>query len=119
MRLIYDSAERGAGGTVAQVSYSDTSGFGAVGASESRGIPVFAPRGVAYRPCEGDNLLLLPVDGVDMCAGVLADTRELLDGELRIASAGGASIHLAKDGVVNISARELYINGKKIVWEGD
>lgn len=111
MRLIQSDRRSPQSATVAQVSFSDTGGFGAVGAAEYRGVPVFAPRGISYRPCEGDNLLILPVDGTDVCAGVLSFPEGLESGELRIAGAGGGSILMRKNG-------DVVINGLTITKAG-
>jgi len=112
MRILSPPLKQQRTATVAQVSFSDAAGFGAVGAAEYRGIPVFAPRGIAYRPCEGDNLLILPVDGSDTCVGVLSvNDTNLGGGELRLSSAGGACIHLKNNG-------DILLNGLTITREG-
>jgi hypothetical protein len=88
--------------TVAQVSFSGSGGFGALAEAESRGIAVFAPRGISYRPLEGDRLLLLRADGSDVCVGCLA-TEALEPGELALASSGGARIHLKNNGEISLN----------------
>lgn len=108
--MIKDTQNRPETPVIAQVSYSEGAGFGAVGESEHRQIPVFAPRGICYRPCEGDNLLLIPVDGADVCAGVLSG-ENLEPGELALSSAGGARILLKKNG-------DVVINGVVISRDG-
>lgn len=113
MRLLQThTTTRQAPATVGQVTFSESGGFGAVGAAEQRGIPVFAPRGIAYRPCVGDNLLLLPADGTTVCAGVLSATDGLLPGELRLCSPGGAVIRLLADG-------DILLNGVRITKKGE
>lgn len=100
--------------TVAQVSYSGGGSFGALAEAETRGVPVFAPRGVTYRPREGDRLLLLRADGADICAGCLTpqNTGAALEaGELALESAGGARIILKNNG-------EIWLNGLRITPEG-
>lgn len=111
MRIVYSGQRPAQGATVAQVSFSDAGDFGAVGAAEYRGVPVFAPRGVAYRPCEGDNLLILSVDGADACAGVLSAGSGLEGGELRLTSAGGAAVLLKNSGDVVINGLTITKNG--------
>jgi len=118
MRIVGGQARAQAGATVAQVSFSDSGGFGAVGASEYRGIPVFAPRGISYRPCEGDNLLVLPVDGTDTCAGVLSAPVALASGELRLSSSGGAEILLTQSGDVRINGVTITKDGEILSPEG-
>lgn len=102
---------RETGAQVALVSYSGAEGFGAVGSCERRDQPVFAPRGISYRPCEGDRALLIPVGGAEACAGVLCTAGDLEPGELRLSSAGGASIVLKNNG-------EILLNGLAITPDG-
>jgi len=111
MRLIKNSPKLAIGATVAAVSFSEASGFGVVGASEYRGTPIFAPKGISYRPSEGDNLLILPVDGTDTCIGTLCSPSGLAPGELRLASAGGASLVLNNSG-------DIVLNGVTITKSG-
>lgn len=114
MRLIHSAPATGNGATatVAQVTFSEGGSFGALGATEQRGIPAFGPRGIAYRPCEGDNLLVLRADGAEVCAGVLHQGEDLPAGELRLASSGGAVIHLKNNG-------DLVLNGVVITRDGE
>lgn len=106
------------GGAIAQVSYAQEGSFGAVGASEIRSALVFAPRGIAYLPCVGDNLLLLPVGGSDTCVGALTSTQGLKPGELKLFSPGGASILLDQNGDIRMEGRNIYLNGAKIDQNG-
>lgn len=100
------------GASVAQVTFSEGDGYGAVAAAEQRGLPVFAPRGVAYRPCQGDSVLLVPAGGANVCAGVLSAAADLAPGELRLSSAGGAVIHLLGSG-------DIVLNGVMITKAGE
>lgn len=111
MRLISNSVNPAPQPTVAQVSFSSDRGFGAVSSSESRGIPIFAPRGVAYRPCEGDRMIIMNIDGSQACIGSLCVTDGLDSGEISISSAGGAKILLKNSG-------EVVINGLTITKDG-
>jgi hypothetical protein len=96
--------------TVAQVSYSESAGFGALAEAETRGVPVFAPRGMSYRPREGDRLLLLRADGTDVCVGCLA-ADSLEPGELALASSGGARLHLKNNGEISLNGLIISPNG--------
>ena len=112
MRLIKNTpTAQTHGATVAQVTFSEPGNFGAVGSAEHRGIPVFAPKGISYAPSEGDNLLILPVDGTDTCIGTLVYSAGLPAGELRLTSVGGAEIRLKNDGSITL-------NGLTITKEG-
>lgn len=111
MRILQQTNRSRSGASIAQVSFSERGTFGAVSAAEQRGMAVFSPRGIAYSPCEGDNLLLITADGTDVCAGVLNSAQGLMPGELRLASAGGAVIHLKNNG-------DLLLNGITITKDG-
>lgn len=100
--------------TVAQVSFSGGSGFGAVTSAEARGIPVFSPRGVKYRPCEGDRLLIMLVDGVETCVGCLSTGDAVESGELELASSGGAVIKLKNNGEISLNGAVITKDGKII-----
>jgi hypothetical protein len=88
--------------TVAQVTYSDSGGFGALGESEIRAAPIFGPRGIQWTPCEGDNVLLVRENGADICLGVLS-TAGLAPGELRAVTPGGAVLHLKNNGEIRLN----------------
>ena len=93
-----------------QVSFSDSAGYGALGAFESREPPVLGPRGIMWRPCEGDRLLVMPVEGADTCLGCYGQAN-LEGGELKLFSAGGAVLHLKNNG-------DITLNGLTITKEG-
>lgn len=112
MRILQGAAPRRPGATVAQVTYSEGGSYGAVSSAEHRGVPIFAPRGIAYAPCEGDNLLMVDTDGADACVGVLSAAEGLNGGELSLSSAGGASIRLCNNG-------DIVLNGVTITKSGE
>ena len=100
------------GAFIAQVSYSESGGFGAVHASEQRDIPLFAPRGMRYLPADGDNLLMISGENRDVCAGVLSSATGLLPGELEICGPGGSFLKFRQNG-------EIVINGLTITKNGE
>ena len=100
------------GAYIAQVSYSESSGFGAVRASEQRDIQIFAPRGMRYHPAEGDNLLMISGEGRDVCAGVLSKSTGLQPGEMELCGPGGSSLKFRQNG-------EIVINGLTITKNGE
>lgn len=112
MKIVKNPPRQGENACIAQVSYSDASGFGVVGDSEITGALVFSPRGIAYKPCVGDHLLLTPVTGADACAGALTSTAGLAPGELRLSSSGGATIYLRQNG-------DIVLNGVVITKDGE
>lgn len=103
MKLITNRGTARDAPMTAQVTFSESSGFGAMSESEKRDIPVFGPRGVIYRPCDGDTLLLIPVDGSYVCVGVQAGG-DMEPGEVCFKSSGGARIELKNNG-------EIILNG--------
>lgn len=114
MKLYFNPTSGGEKATTAFVSYSDRQGFGSVAQQEDRDMPIYAPRGISYRPSEGDQLLLIPVEGANMCAGVRTNSAGLSGGELRLVSAGGASIYLKNNGSVLINGVEITKTGAVI-----
>ena len=114
MRLLYSNRHgiQKPGAYIAQVSYSEGGDFGALWDSERRDIPLFAPRGMRYRPCEGDNLLMLPGESRDVCAGVLSHPGGLLPGELEICGPNGSRIKLCENG-------DVILNGLIVTKSGD
>ena len=81
-------------------------------ASEQRDISLFAPRGMRYRPAEGDNLLMISGEGRDVCAGVLSKTGGLLPGEMEICGPAGSYIKFMQSG-------DIIINGLIITKSGE
>ena len=75
-------------------SFQQTS-LSATGSAQRRDIPLYAPAGVIS--------LLLPCAGEAVCAGVrVTQAHGLQPGELRLFSAGGASITLKNDGTIEL-----------------
>jgi len=121
MRLLSNTRSAGPGrpgAYIAQVSYSGSGGFGAMWDSERRDIPLFAPRGMRYRPADGDNLLMISGEGRDVCAGVLSGTAGLLPGEMEICGPNGSHIKLAQNGDIIINGLTITIKGE-MIREGD
>lgn len=68
-------------------------------------LPVVAPYGIAYIPPVGENSVVLPVQGGEMCIGVKAPDKGLKPGEIMLFSSGGSNIHLKNDGTVSINGQ--------------
>lgn len=85
---------------VAKVSESSEDGISAVGVYEYRGVPVFLPPGMTSLPALGDRVLLIPVEGGYLCAGVQA--RDCIPNELSLSS-GGSEIRLKSGGELSLS----------------
>ena len=100
---------------MARISLCDADGFGAVSTAEHRDLPVFAPPGIQSCPTEGDRALLIPAGGKNICAGVLSNAREIAAGELRLFSAGGASITLKNNGDIELNGITITKNGELIL----
>lgn len=111
MRIIGNQNSRRGGATVAQVSFSDSAGIGAVTFGEARDVPIFAPRGISYKPCEGDRMLMLQADGAETCVGCLSVCTDIESGELKLTSAGGATLKLKNNGEVEINGLTITRNG--------
>lgn len=70
--------------------------------SEHRNIEVYTPGGYYWRPCIGDEVLVLKDGGI---VGKRLEKAELLPGEVCIRSSGGAEIRLLNDGTVHIKGK--------------
>lgn len=80
---------------------------------EQRGLALYAPGGILWRPEIGDNVLLLRLggDGQPCVAGALCrETEDLAPGELRLQSKG-ASICLRNDGTIELSGTIVEMEG--------
>ena len=102
MRLMTQQNNTGPVFTVAQVTYSDGSGFGALGESERRHMPFFGPRGMSWMPCEGDSVLIARENGVDICLGVLGRA-QMAPGEIYMTTPGGAVLHMKNNGEIRLN----------------
>ncbi|MEF9852542.1 MAG: hypothetical protein RR787_00995 [Hydrogenoanaerobacterium sp.] len=74
----------------------------------------FLPTGICALPKEGDEALLLPLDGGAVCIATLCPPKAaagLLNGELRLYSQGGAEITLKNNGDVVINGLTIKPNG--------
>lgn len=81
---------------------------------EERGLPTVTPGGYCWRPRTGDSVLVMKEGENALCvAGVLAEPQgDLLPGEVRLRTDGGASLTLRSDGRIELCG-EFYVNGEK------
>lgn len=86
---------------------SDGGELDASGSFLHSGLSLCAPYGYSAVPTKGDNAVILSASGEEHCIGVRFSADGLEPGEIRISSAGGASIELKNDG-------RVYINGKAV-----
>lgn len=93
---------------------------GVLSRGEERSLPVAAPGGYAWRPKNGERVLVLrggTLGEERYVAAALCETAKemaLADGEVCLFSSGGAKIVLRNDGRVEIEG-EVYINGKPYI----
>lgn len=73
-----------------------------MGFSEHRDIGIYTPGGYYWRPCVGDEVLVLKDGGI---MGRRCSDMGLSPGEVCIRSAGGAEIRLLNDGTVHIKGK--------------
>lgn len=82
---------------------------------ERRGLPVYGPGGLCWRPAVGDQVLVLKLgqEGEQCCvAGARQAMPEgLQPGELLFRAGGGAEIWLKNDGTVELTG-DVRINGE-------
>ena len=114
MQIVLGASRPQEGGMIGSVATAGIGGFGVVGPSRIDSPVIFAPRGVSYLPAAGDSVLLLPINGRDICLGVVAPTTGLEPGEIRLTSAGGASITLTNTGEILLNGAEITRDGRVI-----
>lgn len=83
-------------------SFQQTS-LAATGSAQRRDVPLYTPAVLISIPLPGEQVLLLPCAGETVCAGVrVTQAHRLQPGELRLFSAGGASITLKNNGTIEL-----------------
>ena len=70
---------------------------------ERRAPMIAVPYGVSVCIPQGERVLMLPESGV--CLGAVNHADDLLPGEIRLCSAGGAVLYLKADGTVEINGQ--------------
>ncbi len=84
----------------------------ATGSARRQNVPLYAPAGLSSIPSPGAQVMLLPCAGETVCTGVrMTDLQGLQPGEIRLYSAGGASLTLKNSG-------EIELNGITITRDG-
>ena len=81
---------------------------------ERRALPLFGPGGYAWRPGNGQQVLVIktgPAGESPCVAGARCPGAELEPGEVAISSAGGARIVLRNDGTLALVG-DVLINGR-------
>lgn len=59
-------------------------------------------------------MLMLNVDGAETCIGCISVCRDLKSGEIKIASAGGASAHFKNNGEISLNGLIITRDGRLI-----
>ena len=85
------------------VSMSSQGRLEAGSSVNSRDIESFAPYGYSANIPVGEEVILVPSSAGQVALGTKAAPRDIETGEIKIVSAGGASIHLKNDGSVVIN----------------
>jgi hypothetical protein len=71
------------------------------------------PYGMISKPCEQDEVLLLPVEnGRYVLLGQVTDSSSLSPGEVLLKAKSGASVYLKSDGTVEINGLVISADGK-------
>ena len=82
------------------------------GSMRQQNVPLYAPAGLSAIPGQGAQVMLLPCAGEPVCTGVrMTNLQNLHPGEIRLFSAGGASLTLKNSG-------EIELNGLVITKDG-
>lgn len=83
----------------------------AQGAQEYRSLPFAGPWGIAYRPPNAAQAVVVSTSAGDTCIGVLAQEKGLQPGELMLFSSGGAEIYLKNSGEIEINGQTFAAKG--------
>lgn len=83
----------------------------AQGVQEYRSLPFAGPWGIAYRPPNAAQAVVVSTSAGDTCIGAIAQDKGLQPGELMLFSSGGAEIYLKNSG-------EIVINGQTFAAKG-
>ena len=88
---------------------------------ERRSLPVFAPGGYCWRPDLDQQVLVLKAGaaGETSCVAGARCQGAVEPGEVKIFVPDGPSIHLKRDGTVDIRGASLRFNGREIAAEGE
>ena len=100
-KLAYESgSERAERGYVSMSSHGKIEAGSSV---NSRNIESFSPYGYCANIPAGEEIILVPSNDGQVALGVRSAAQPIEAGEIKIVSAGGASIHLKNDGSVVIN----------------
>lgn len=88
---------------------------------ERRSLPAYGPGGYCWRPDLGQEVLVLKTGqaGETLCVAGARCQGGVEPGEVRIFVPDGPSIHLKRDGTVDIWGKSLRFNGRELSVEGE
>lgn len=98
---------------MAQTGFVTSSGGDVtVNAASNQKVSLYFPPGFSSLPSGGEKAVVFPSGGGMICGGVKADTSDLLPGEVRVYSAGGAAIVLKANGDIDLNGIKITRDGK-------
>lgn len=83
----------------------------AQGADDYRGLRFAGPWGIAYRPPNAAQAVVVSTGAGDACLGTFAEQKGIGPGELLLYSAGGAEIYLKNSGEIEINGQVFQTKG--------
>lgn len=88
---------------------------------ERRALPAFGPGGYCWRPAVDQEVLVLKAGaaGETLCVAGARCQGDVEPGEVRIFVPDGPSIHLKRDGTVDILGKSLRFNGAELAVGGE
>lgn len=91
-----------------EVSESGNGCFSGYGQNGKGRYYIASPGGMVYYPQKGERAVIVSTDSGNICTGIIKEKDDELEpGELKLYSAGGASIMLKNDGSVWINGKEV------------
>lgn len=101
------SQRQGAAADTARITGSGS----AQGGNDYRELLFAGPWGIAYRPLNAAQAVIVSTSAGDTCVGTLAEQKDIRQGELLLYSAGGAEIYLKNNGEIEINGQVFKAKG--------
>lgn len=88
-----------------------TGGTSAQGTNDYRQLVFAGPWGIAYRPPNAAQAVVVSTSAGDACIGTIAAEKGIGPGELLLFSAGGAELYLKNNGEIEINGQVFAAKG--------
>ena len=97
-----------------ELTADDAGGMAVASSGEHKELEFCVPYGFSSVPPQRERAVVLPLDDGEVGMGVLRADGSLEEGEVKLFSAGGASLVLKNDGSVQINGTRVLVNGREV-----